>query len=174
MKMLGWMMVMVGIVFCFGCATKYSDGTTIKEYDPTGKIVLKETYENKSYQESNLRHKSIAVGGAVNAMKIVASTDSETGSIFPTVIFGFGTFFFIDLAESCSAYFNDKQKTLCPWSSSMGSETTILIMGTEFGEKVEISNPELLLDMPGLKVINPVGDVPSVKILPKDKPEVKK
>ena len=162
------MMVMVvaaGLVLlATGCATRMANSSVQEKFDPTGKIVVERTNASFSYQESNLARKSLAAGGAVSAMKIITTADPESGSFSPTVIFGFGTFYLFDLAPGASAYFHDVQKSAAPWSSSMGSDTTVLIMGQDNANtKVEISNPALIIDCPFLKVQNPAADGASTK-----------
>ena len=146
------------LVVASGCSTLMTGTVTDTKFDPTGKIQTEQTVTSVTFQECNLAHKQVAAGGTVNALKIVTSADPQTGSWFPTVIIGFGTFWIFDIPANCSAYFHDIQKSLVPYSSSMGSETTILIMGTDFGQKVEVANPALLIDTPIFKVLNPMAE----------------
>lgn len=160
-KMLGMVVAVAVLGIASGCATKVDNTTTTREFDPTGKVVLKQTDSTLNYIESNLAKKSIAAGGSVTAIKVVTAADPNTGSFMPTFILGFGTFFMFDLPSGVSAYFHDSQKSM--WTAEVGSDTTVLIIGTDNPNKVEISNPELIIDVPGLKVQNPISSNASMK-----------
>jgi hypothetical protein len=154
------MVMLVGTLLfmsAMGCKTAMTGTVTEPAIGPDGKVIG-DKVTSFTYQESNLARKQIAAGGTVNALKIVTSADPQTGSWFPTVIIGFGTFWIFDQPANCSVYFHDIQKSLVPYSTSMGSETTILIMGTDFGQKVEVANPALLIDTPIFKMFNPMAD----------------
>jgi len=153
------------LTLTIGCRSMLDAQGTTEKYAADGITLTEKTYMSVSYQESNLAKKAIATGGAVTALKIITS-DPVSGMVFPTVILGFGTFFFFDLPEGVSAYFHDVQKSLLPGSSEIGSETTIYIMGTKDANKFEIANPELLIDIPGLKVFNPMAGQAGVKQMP--------
>ena len=145
--------LIVFMVLTAGCRTTLS--STTNTLDPTTQAMTSTTVTN--YTESNLAHKSIASGGAVTAMRVITSADPESGSFMPTFILGFGTFFVFDIPSNVSAYFQDIQKSM--WTAEVGSETTLLIIGTgDSNTKVTLSNPELIINIPGVKVFSPVSD----------------
>lgn len=159
------MLLVMGCVLSIvisGCATQMSSVSTVNEYDVTGKVIVKQTTSNISYIESNLRHKALAAGGSVTALKVITSADPNTGSFMPTFILGFGTFFLFDIPSDVTAVFHDAQKSM--WSNTVSSETSVIIVGTANADtKVEISNPEMLVDIPGVKIFNPLSNNASVK-----------
>ena len=151
--------LIVFVVFATGCRTTLTAVTDTK--DPATQAVTSTT--TTSYTASNLAQKSIAAGGAVTAVKVVTSADPETGSFMPTIILGFGTFFAFDLPAGVSAYFQDIQKSM--FGSEVGSQTTLLIMGTGTNAThVEIANPELIINIPGVKVFSPTSDEASLLV----------
>ena len=163
MKKLMVMMAVAMLMIVSGCATQLGSTSTVKELDAKGNVT-KQTDTKLNYMESNLAHKSLAAGGAVTALKVVTAADPNTGSFMPTFILGFGTFFMFDLPSNVSAYFHDTQKSM--WTAEVGSETIVYIQGSDNGQKVEISNPALIVDLPFIKVQNPVADSGSTKIIP--------
>ena len=156
------MVAVAMLVVVSGCATTMKSDSVNQKLDANGKVT-EQTNSNFYYQENNLAKKSVAAGGAVTALKVVTATDPNTGSFMPTFILGFGTFFMFDLPSNVSAYFHDTQKSM--WTSEVGSETTVYIQGSDNGQKIEISNPALIVDLPFIKVQNPVADGASVKTM---------
>ena len=159
------MLLVMGCVLMLvvsGCATQMTSSSTVNEYMPDGKTISKQTVSNVTYVESNLAHKSMAAGGSVTALKVITSADPNTGSFMPTFILGFGTFYLFDIPSGVSAYFHDAQKSM--WSAEVASDTTVYIMGTDNANtKVEISSPEMLINLPGVKIFNPMSKEATVK-----------
>jgi hypothetical protein len=157
-----WKLIMVALLAlaAAGCRTTLTSSSTTNGLGPDGKVTST-TVANTSYAASNMAQKSVAAGGAVTAVKVVTSLDPSSGSSLPELIIGFGTFFVFDLPAGVSAYFQDIQKSM--FTSEVGSETTLLIMGTgSNATHVEIANPELIVNIPGIKIFSPVSDNASV------------
>ena len=145
------------ILLASGCRTTLS--STTNTVDPATQAITSTTTTN--YSASNLAQKSVAMGGAVTAIKATTSIDPSSGNALPELIIGFGTFFTFDLPAGVSAYFQDIQKSM--FTSEVGSETTLLIMGTgTTATHIEIANPELIVNIPGIKIFSPTSDNASV------------